>query len=243
MKRRLDELLVERGFARSRKEALAILLSGVVLVDGQKQEKGGTQVESGATIRLTSYPPKYASRGGLKLEGALKSMGIDVSGYVCLDLGASTGGFTDCLLQAGARKVYAFDVGTGLLDWCLRLDPRVITRDRFNVRYLTPSDVGEKVDLITVDLSFISVRHILPCLKAFRDASFLLLIKPQFEAERAEVEAGGVVSDESKRQEILSRVRSLCQTAGFTVLGEAVSPILGQKGNQEYFLYLTYGET
>jgi 23S rRNA (cytidine1920-2'-O)/16S rRNA (cytidine1409-2'-O)-methyltransferase len=242
VKRRLDDLLVERGFAQTRKEAVAILLSGVVLVDDQKQEKGGTEVESDAEIRLTSCPAKFVSRGGLKLEGALNALGLDLSGYVCLDLGASTGGFTDCLLQAGASKVYAFDVGTGQLDWRLRQDPRVIVRDRFNVRYLTPAAVDEAVDLITGDLSFISVRQILHPLRAFTESSILLLVKPQFEAEREEVEEGGLISDSSKRLEILERVKLFALGEGFAILGEVPSPILGQKGNQEFFLHLKYAE-
>lgn len=233
-------MLVERGFAETRKEALAILLSGVVLVDGQKQEKGGSQIDSHAEIRLTSVAPQYASRGGFKLEGALRDLELEVQGFVCVDLGASTGGFTDCLLQAGARKIYAFDVGTGQLEWRLQKDPRVVVRDRFNVRYLAPSSVGEPVDLIVGDLSFISVRQILGPLKAFSGASILLLIKPQFEAEREEVEAGGLISDSRMRWKILERVKRSAVSEGYEVLGEVPSQILGQKGNQEFFLYLRY---
>jgi len=242
MKGRLDDLLVERGFAQTRKEALAILLSGVVLVDGQKQEKGGTEFERGVEIRLTSGPAGYASRGGLKLRGALDSLRLDVSGHICVDLGASTGGFTDCLLQAGARKVDACDVGTGQMDWRLRQDPRVVVRDRFNVRYLTPDDVGESVDLITCDLAFISVRQVLPQLRLFVESSILLLVKPQFEAERNEVEKGGLISTVKKRREIFERVKSFAMAEGFVILGEVPSSVQGRKGNQEFFLYLKHGE-
>jgi len=242
VKKRLDDLLVERGFARTRKKALAILLSGVVLVDGQKQEKGGTQVESDVEIRLTSRTDKYVSRGGLKLEGALSALELRVTGAVCVDLGASTGGFTDCLLQAGALKVHAFDVGAGQLDWRLQRDPRVIMHDRFNVRYLTPTIVGEAISLIVGDLSFISVRQILLPLQAFPDASILLLVKPQFEAEREEVEPGGLISNARKRREIVGRVKSFASEKGFSVLGEVPSQVLGRKGNQEFFLYLKYAK-
>jgi 23S rRNA (cytidine1920-2'-O)/16S rRNA (cytidine1409-2'-O)-methyltransferase len=242
VKSRLDDLLVERDIAGTRKEALALLLSGVVLVNGQKQVKGGTRVENDAEIKLTRRPEKYVSRGGLKLEGALKTLGIDLTGLVCVDLGASTGGFTDCMLKAGASKVYTFDVGSGQLDWRLQQDSRVIVRDRFNVRHLSPEEVGEEVDLFTCDLSFISVRKILPALRAFVGSSFLLLIKPQFEAERDEVEKGGLISDPKKRKEILERVKQFSLAEGFKVLGEVPSPVLGQKGNQEVFLHLSYEE-
>lgn len=242
MKKRLDELLVEGGFAQTRKKALAILLSGAVLVDGQKQEKGGTQVESSAEIRLIGRTDKFASRGGLKLEGALGALELRVAGAVCLDLGASTGGFTDCLLQAGALKVHAFDVGVGQLDWRLQRDPRVIMHDRFNVRYLTPTVVGEAVSLIVGDLSFISIKQILIPLQSFPDAVILLLVKPQFEARREEVEPGGIISDSRKRREIVERVKSFACEQGFSVLGEVPSPVLGRKGNQEFFLYLKYAE-
>jgi len=242
VKSRLDDLLVERGFAATRKEALAVLLSGVVLVNGQKQDKGGDEVDADCEIRLTGLPGKYVSRGGLKLEGALNSLGLNLSGYVCLDLGASTGGFTDCMLQAGASRVYAFDVGKGQLDWRLRQDSRVVVRDRFNVRNLTPAAVGEAVDLIAGDLSFISVRQILPALRAFAGSRILLLIKPQFEAEREEVEKGGLITDVEKRRDILERVRQFSVAEGFSILGEVPSPILGRKGNQEIFLHLEYAE-
>jgi 23S rRNA (cytidine1920-2'-O)/16S rRNA (cytidine1409-2'-O)-methyltransferase len=242
LKKRLDELLVERGIAGTRRQALAILLSGVVLVDGQKEEKGGSQVEETAEIRLTSSPSKYVSRGGFKLEGALKALELRVTGFVCLDLGASTGGFTDCLLQAGAQKVFAFDVGTGLLNWRIQQDPRVIVRDRYNVRHLTPAEVGQPVDLIVGDLSFISVKQILQPLRAFEDSSLLLLIKPQFEAERDEVEKGGLISDSAKQLEILERVKNSVKKEGYEILGELPSPILGRKGNQEFFLYLKHAK-
>ena len=242
MKKRLDDLLVERGISGSRKEALALLLSGVVLVDGQKEEKAGSRVDERAEIRLTSKPSTYVSRGGLKLEGALKALELEVGGFVCLDLGASTGGFTDCLLQHGAKKVYAFDVGTGQLDWRLQQNPKVIVRDRFNVKNLTPAHVGEPVDLIVADLSFISIRRILQSLKAFVESTLLLLIKPQFEAKREEVEVGGLISDSTKRSEIVGRVKRFAVKEGYEILGEVPSPVLGRKGNQEFFVCLKYAE-
>jgi radical SAM protein (TIGR01212 family) len=170
-------------------------MSGVVLVNDQKQDKGGVLVDSGAQLRLSGDSCNYVSRGGLKLEGALETLKLDIIDYVCLDLGASTGGFTDCLLRFGARKVYAFDVGRGQLDWKLRQNPRVVVRDAFNVRYLTPKEIEETVDLIVIDLSFISVKQVLVPLRGFQEATVLALIKPQFEAERYEVEPGQMFSN------------------------------------------------
>jgi 23S rRNA (cytidine1920-2'-O)/16S rRNA (cytidine1409-2'-O)-methyltransferase len=240
VKKRLDDLLVERGLAKSRKEALAKLMSGVVLVDHQLEEKGGTLVDSESEIRLSGDHSKYVSRGGLKLEGALEALKLDVSECVCLDLGASTGGFTDCLLHYGADRVYAFDVGRGQLDWKLQQNPKVIVRDGFNVRYLSRTVIEEEVDLIVLDLSFISVKQVLLALRAFPEAAILALIKPQFEAERSEVEPGGLVTDTSTHRAIVQRVRDFAVENGFTVLAEVPSPVLGRKGNQEVFLHLLY---
>ena len=240
VKKRLDDLLVERGLVKSRKEALARLMSGRVLVDHQRQEKGGTLVDSESEIRLIGDPSKYVSRGGLKLEGALEVLKLDVAGFVCLDLGASTGGFTDCLLQHGADRVYAFDVGRGQLDWKLQQNPQVSVHDSFNVRYLTRAVVEERVDLVVIDLSFISVKQVLLPLKGFPEATILALVKPQFEAERGEVETGGLVTDTDTHQEIVQRVRDFAVENGFEVLAEVPSPILGRRGNQEVFLHLRY---
>lgn len=237
-KKRLDELLIERELAEDKSHALALLMKGAVLVDGQKQEKPGTRVDSNARVKIIDRSEKFVSRGGLKLEAALDVFSIDVQGSVCIDLGASTGGFTDCLLKRGAARVFAFDVGKGQLHWALQQDPRVVVKDGFNVRFLTPSDVEGEPDLVTGDLSFISLRQIAPALSLFKKSTFLLLVKPQFEADRGEVEAGGVIRREELRLEILERVKGSFTDDGFEVLGESLSPIAGQKGNREYFLLL-----
>ncbi len=235
---RLDDLLVEKRLANNRKDAQAIILTGVVLVDEQRLDKPGIRLSPESAIRLKTKPPKYVSRGGLKLEAALARFEVPVEGKICLDLGASTGGFTDCLLQHAARKVYAFDVGRGQLHWRLRQHSQVIVCDRINVRYLSPSMVKERVDLVTVDLSFISLRRILPRLQPFRPVEIVALVKPPFEAARHEVEKGGLIGSSAKQQEIVARVESFAITEGFTVKDTIPSPILGQKGNREYFLWL-----
>jgi len=235
---RLDDLLVERGLAQSQKEARAIILSGVVLVDEQRIDKPGTRIDPSSEIRLKRADLKYVSRGGLKLEAALREFSIDLREGVCLDLGASTGGFTDCLLQHGARKVHAFDVGRGQLHWGLRQDPRVVVHDSSNVRHLTPSMIDDPVDLITVDVVFISLRLVLPPLKAFPGVQIVSLVKPQFEAERQELDPGGIVQSVQMQGRIVGRIRDFCVQEGFDVLGEIPSPVRGQKGNQEYFRHL-----
>ena len=199
-------------------------------------DKPGEQVDPTSGIRVKGGPQKYVSRGGLKLEGALDKLQVQVEGRICLDLGASTGGFTDCLLQHGARKVYSFDVGRGQLHWKLQQDPRVIFQD-FNVRYLSTSMVEDSVDLVTVDVSFISLRLVLPCLKSF-SAEVLALVKPQFEARPQEVEPGGLITSPGKQKEIVEGVKTFALSEGFSLRGEVASPIAGQKGNQEYFLLL-----
>ncbi len=205
----------------------------------QRVDKPGTAVDSSLSIRLKGGEERYVSRGGLKLEAALGALSVDVSGVACLDLGASTGGFTDCLLQNGARVVYAFDVGKGQLDWKLQTDPRVKVKDSINVRNIHPSLVGERVDLITIDLSFISLRLVLPGLRQFSPVRILALVKPQFEAERDEVGAGGIIRSQELRTAIVERIRQYAIELGFAVLGETPSPIPGQKGNREYFLLLS----
>lgn len=239
-KTRLDDLLVQRGLAADRKEATAIILSGAVLVEEQRVDKAGTRVDSSSEIRIKGKPQKYVSRAGDKLEAALRDLGVDARDKVCMDLGASTGGFTDCLLQHGALKVYAFDVGRGLLHWKLQQDSRVVVRDAVNVRYIDPSHVAEPIDLITMDLSFISLRLILPALKEFRPVQILALVKPQFEARPDEVGPGGIIESLVKQREILDRIKEFAAEVGFTVLGELPSPVPGRQGNQEYFLLLKY---
>jgi 23S rRNA (cytidine1920-2'-O)/16S rRNA (cytidine1409-2'-O)-methyltransferase len=251
MKRRIDQLLVERGFSESRHKAQALLLAGQVLVGEQKVEKPGQLVEADAGIRILRRLP-FASRAGPKLQAALDHFQIPVAGRVCADLGASTGGFTDCLLQNGARTVYAFDVGKGQLDWKLRTDPRVIVRDECNVRNLKPADLPEDISFVSVDLSFISVAKVLPALSDSlvhpgASASIechepavdvIVLVKPQFEVGKGEVGKGGIVRDAEKRIRALQSVESSAREAGFLVRGHIPSPVAGAKGNQEFLLYL-----
>ena len=237
-KKRLDILLVERGIAENTKRATAIILSGVVLVDEQRVDKPGILIDSASEIRTKGTERPYVSRAGLKLEAALRQFAVQVQGKVCVDLGASTGGFTDCLLQQGAEKVYAFDVGRGQLHWDLQQDTRVVVHDSVNVRHLTQAMVDDPVDLITVDLAFISLRLIFPCLKQFPSAEIIALVKPQFEARREEVPAGGIIHDKELQEDIVGRVKGFAANEGLNLLGEMASALEGRKGNQEYFLYL-----
>ena len=241
VKKRLDVLLVERGLAESREKARALIMAGEVWVRGQKVDKAGKVFPPDVEIEVRGQACPYVSRGGLKLEGALDSFGVDVEGKVVADLGASTGGFTHCLLTRGARKVYAIDVGYGQLHWRLRQDPRVVVMERVNVRYLEPGALAEKVDLVVADLSFISLTLVLPGVKGIlkEGGEALLLVKPQFEVGREKVGKGGVVRDEALRREALEKVKSRAQELGFRVLGEMDSPVPGaKKGNVELFLYL-----
>jgi 23S rRNA (cytidine1920-2'-O)/16S rRNA (cytidine1409-2'-O)-methyltransferase len=237
-KTRLDVLLVERGIAESRQKAQAMILAGEVTVSGQKAAKAGMPVAADAEIEFVGEKLKYASRGGQKLEGALADFGVNVTGKVCLDAGASTGGFTDCLLQSGAAKVFAVDVSTDQLDWKLRQDARVVLVES-NARFLQPEDIGEAVDVVTVDVSFISVTKVLPALVAVarQGAEFLILVKPQFELERGEVGKGGIVRDPGLHKRAIERVRVAAGLMELTVLGEAPSRLTGAGGNQEYFLH------
>jgi len=238
-KRRLDLLLVERGLCRSRSQAQGVIRAGKVLVDGVLVDKPGTLVPEKAKIELRSSP-SYVSRGGLKLEWALGSLGIDVHGKAAIDIGASTGGFTDCLLQHGARRVYAVDVGYGQLDWRLRQDGRVVLLERVNARYLKVADVGERVDLATIDVSFISLKLILPpLLPIVKEGGDLLpLVKPQFEAGKAKVRRG-VVRDPAVHLEVLEEIsRFVREELRISLLGATFSPIKGPKGNIEFFLHL-----
>ena len=240
-KKRLDVLLVEQGYADSRTKAQAIIMSGLVDVDGQRADKPGTAYEETVAITIRGNTCPYVSRGGLKLEKALRDFGVDPTGYVCSDSGASTGGFTDCLLQQGAKKVFAIDVGYGQLDWKIRSDPRVVVMERTNVRYVTPEQLGEPLDLSVIDVSFISLRIVLPVIKTFLKASgqVLCLIKPQFEAGKDKVGKKGVVRDPQTHKEVLDDFVALTQEIGFKILGLTFSPVKGPEGNIEFLAHLT----
>ncbi len=232
---------MERGLAPTREKAQALILSGQVLVNEQKVEKAGAAVNRASALRLLGEPLKYVSRGGLKLEAALDAFGIELAGRVCLDVGASTGGFTDCMLQRGAARVYAVDVGAGQMDWRLRNDPRVTLREKKNARYLTLADLGERVDFAAVDVSFISVRKILPRLPAVlkRPAAAVVLVKPQFEVGRGLVGKGGIVRDPALHQRVVEAVTAAALELGFEEPRVIPSPIEGAEGNREFLLYLT----
>lgn len=241
IKKRLDVLLVERGLAENRTKAQAIIMSGLVYVTGQKADKPGVSYEETAEIEVRSGGCPYVSRGGLKLEKALRDFGVDPTGFVCSDSGASTGGFTDCLLQQGASKVFAIDVGYGQLDWKIRSDPRVVVMERTNVRYVTPEMLGEPLDLSVIDVSFISLKIVLPVIKTFLKPTgqVLCLIKPQFEAGREKVGKKGVVRDPAIHKEVLDDFVKLTQEIGFTILGLTFSPVKGPEGNIEFLAHLT----
>lgn len=237
MKQRIDQLLVERGLADSREKAKALLLAGSVRVNGQRIDKPGQTVAQEASIEVAGRP-RYVSRGGVKLEAALAHWELAVQGEVCLDVGASTGGFTDCLLQAGAAKVYAFDVGHGQLDWKLRNDPRVVVREGLNARNLQTTDVPEPIALAVCDVSFISVTLIVPALPPLlrEGGALVILIKPQFEVGREQVGRGGIVRDPELHLAVCEKVEGAVQALGFkTSIIE--SPILGAEGNREFLLY------
>jgi len=245
MKIRLDRLLVERGMVASRERAQALILAGKVLVDEQKIEKSGITVEADAVLRLLGEDLKYVSRGGLKLERALEHWHIDVRGQVCLDVGASTGGFTDCLLQHGATRVIAVDTGYGQMDFRLRQDPRVRLLEKTNARYLKHDDIGESVDFIAVDVSFISATLVLPVvvlaampgLRGDKQRHVVVLVKPQFEAGRSAVGKGGIVRDESAQLASVEKVRECLLGIGARRTEVIDSPILGAEGNREFLLH------
>ena len=234
---RLDQLLVQRGLVESREKARALILAGQVLVNGAKADKAGHAVAPDAALEMISSP-RYVGRGGLKLEAALDNFQIDPTGLVCLDVGASTGGFTDCLLQRGAMRVYAVDVGTGQLDWKLRNDPRVIFRERCNARYLTRAEVPEPIRLAVCDVSFISITVILPALVDLLapGAQMVILVKPQFELQRQQVGKGGIIRDPALHQQACRRVEDAVVKLGFQTR-LMPSPILGAEGNQEFLLH------
>lgn len=240
-KKRLDVLLTERGLAETRSKAQAIIMSGEVYVAGQKADKPGVSYEETVEIEVRGNVCPYVSRGGLKLEKALRDFGVDPTGLVCSDSGASTGGFTDCLLQKGAKKVFAIDVGYGELAWKIRNDPRVVTMERTNIRYVTPEDLGEPLDLSVVDVSFISLRIVLPAIRSLLkpDGQVVCLIKPQFEAGKDAVGKNGVVRDPAVHRQVLERFLSLAAELGFTVLGLTFSPVKGPAGNIEFLGHLT----
>ncbi|HTC41047.1 MAG TPA: TlyA family RNA methyltransferase [Candidatus Acidoferrales bacterium] len=237
-RKRLDVSLVERGLAESRQKAQAMILAGEIQVDGKKADKAGANVPDSSRIEVHSRLQKYVGRGGFKLEGALEDFQVNPQGRVCLDVGASTGGFTDCLLQNGATRIYAVDVNTDQLAWKLREDARVI-RIKKNARALTRSDVAEQVDMVVADVSFISVKNILPgaCACAKDGADFLILIKPQFELQREDVGKGGIVRDPKLHESAISSVRTATESLGLTILGVSPSHLSGAEGNQEYFLH------
>jgi 23S rRNA (cytidine1920-2'-O)/16S rRNA (cytidine1409-2'-O)-methyltransferase len=238
MKRRLDLWMVEHGAADSRERAQALIMAGEVLVNGQKAAKPGQPVAEDARVEVLARL-RYVGRGGIKLEAALRNFEIDPSGLVCADFGASTGGFTDCLLQSGAARVYAIDTGTGQLDWKLRNDSRVILREGMNARYLELKDLGELVDLAVCDVSFISVTLIVPAiLRVLRPETgrLVILVKPQFEVGKGMVGKGGIVRDPALHAEVCGKVRDFVEAAGFKT-GMIESPITGAEGNKEFLLY------
>jgi 23S rRNA (cytidine1920-2'-O)/16S rRNA (cytidine1409-2'-O)-methyltransferase len=249
LKLRLDKLLVERGLAASRERAQALILGGKVLVDEQKIEKAGAQVEGEVAIRLLGQDLKYVSRGGLKLERALEHWKIDVAGKTCLDVGASTGGFTDCLLQHGAARVIAIDTGYGQLDFSLRQDTRVRLFEKTNARYLTRDVVGETIDFIAMDVAFISATLVLPAVVNAawleppgerRGKQIVVLVKPQFEAGKEHVGKGGIVRDEAVQMAAVERVRAALVSLGVVKTDVIESPILGAEGNREFLLYAVF---
>ena len=244
-KKRLDVLLTERMFAPTRAKAQAIIMAGQVYVDGQKADKPGISYEETVEIEVRGDTCPYVSRGGLKLEKALRDFGVVPEGYVCSDSGASTGGFTDCLLQQGAKKVFAIDVGYGQLDWKIRSDPRVVVMERTNIRYVTPEQLGEPLDLSVVDVSFISLKIVLPTIQKLLkqdSGQVLCLIKPQFEAGREKVGKKGVVRDPETHKEVLDQFVALAGELNFKILGLTFSPVKGPEGNIEFLGHLTLAD-
>lgn len=240
---RLDQLVFDLGLAESRERAKTTVMSGLVFVNGQRADKPGMQVSPDVNVEVKGTALPYVSRGGLKLEKALKVFPIDVNGKVCIDCGASTGGFTDVLLKNGAAKVYSVDVGYGQLAWSLRNDERVVNMERTNIRYISSEQIPEPLDICVMDLSFISVKLVLPAVCALLkdDAQLVCLIKPQFEAGREEVGKKGVVRDKAVHLSVIERVLSFAPTVGMTVMGLDFSPIKGPEGNREYLCYMKKG--
>ena len=240
IKKRLDVLLTEQGYADTRSKAQAIIMAGQVYVNGQKADKPGISYEETVQLEVRGDVCPYVSRGGWKLEKALRDFGVKPDGYVCSDSGASTGGFTDCLLQQGAKKVFAIDVGYGQLDWKIRSDERGVVMERTNIRYVTPEDLGEPLDLSVIDVSFISLGIVLPTIKTLLKPTgqVLCLIKPQFEAGREKVGKKGVVRDPETHKEVLDNFVALADSLDFTILGLTFSPVKGPEGNIEFLGHL-----
>lgn len=240
MKERLDTLLVKKGYFQSRERAKASIMAGIVFVDGQKCDKAGTMIKEDAEIFVKEDPCPYVSRGGLKLEKSMSEFDLDLKGTVCMDVGASTGGFTDCMLQNGAVKVYSIDVGYGQLDWKLRTDERVVNMEKCNFRYLDPETIEEEIDFISVDVSFISLKLILPVCKELlkTGGEMVCLVKPQFEAGREQVGKKGIVRDKAVHKEVIRKVIGYASDSGLSAKGLTFSPVTGAKGNIEYLLHL-----
>lgn len=240
MKERLDVLLVKRNLAESREKAKAIIMSGNVFVEGQREDKAGTTFSDEVQIEIKGHTMPYVSRGGLKLEKAMKHFDVTVQDKVCTDVGSSTGGFTDCMLQNGAKKVFAIDVGRGQLAWKLRQDERVVCMEKTNIRYVTPEDLGEPVDFSSIDVSFISLTKVLLPIRNYlsSDGQIVALIKPQFEAGREKVGKKGVVREKSTHVEVIEKVKEYACSIGFNVLNLEFSPIRGPEGNIEYLIHL-----
>jgi 23S rRNA (cytidine1920-2'-O)/16S rRNA (cytidine1409-2'-O)-methyltransferase len=244
-KKRLDTLLVERGYFDSREKAKRSIMAGLVYVDGECEDKPGSSFHEDAVITVRDNPFPFAGRGGLKLEKALTEFNIDLKGKKAIDIGASTGGFTDCMLQRGVSKVYAVDVGYGQLAWKLRQDSRVVVKDRTNIRYVKPEDIGEVLDFASIDVSFISLRLVLPVAVTLLGANggIVCLVKPQFEAGREKVGKHGVVRDSNTHIEVLEGIIEFAVSIGLTVKGITYSPVKGPAGNIEYLLYLAKNNT
>lgn len=244
MKQRLDVYLFENSFAESREKAKAIIMSGNVYINNQKADKAGETVSDTDIVEVRGKTNPFVSRGGLKLDKAINVFGVDLKDKVCVDIGASTGGFTDCMLQNGAKKVFCIDVGYGQLAWKLRTDPRVVNMERTNIRYVTPEQIGEELDFASIDVSFISLKLVLPVAKELTGATgeILALIKPQFEAGREKVGKKGVVRDINVHKEVAQEVVSYAESIGLYMKNFDFSPVRGPEGNIEYLLYLTKNE-
>ena len=238
MRTRLDKLVLERGLAPTREKAQALILAGQIHLNGRRADKAGMPVPADARVELVGELPRYVSRGGIKLEGALEDFSLDPTGKICLDIGSSTGGFTDCLLQHGAARVYAVDVGKGQLDWKLRQDARVAVREGINARHLKPEEIGEPVDWVTLDVAFISVAKILPAALACArpGATFLILVKPQFELSQKQVGKGGIVRDPALHREAVEKVTQAAVEVGLGEIQVRESRLPGAEGNREFFL-------
>ena len=245
MKKRLDILVYEKGFTDSREKAKAIIMSGQVYVDNQKADKCGTSYDENVKIEVRGNTQKYVSRGGLKLEKAMDCFGVSLAGKVAMDVGSSTGGFTDCMLQNGAVKVYSVDVGHGQLAWKLRNDERVVCMEKTNIRYVTPDDIEDRIEFASIDVSFISLTKVLPPVKELLtdDGEIVCLIKPQFEAGREKVGKKGVVRDQKVHVEVVEMIVDFARQIGFKTLDLSYSPIKGTEGNIEYLLYITKDQT